>query len=73
MATHPTGEHIAVGAHRLWVEREGSGSHEVFHPAFTELARSHEVIYVDLYDRGRSDAPASLSQIREWLGVPPRS
>jgi pimeloyl-ACP methyl ester carboxylesterase len=64
---HPQGEHLTVDGRKLWVEREGSGetvlllsglgpagSHAVFHPFFSELARDHEVFYVDLFGRGRS-------------------
>lgn len=74
--THPPGEHVEVRGHRLWVEREGAGppvlllsgfgpagAHTVFHPWFTPLADDYEVIYVDLYGRGRSDRPASLEDI----------
>lgn len=73
---HPAGRHIDVGGHRLWVETEGrgdrvvllaglgpAGSHVVFHPHFTPLADSVEVVYVDLYGRGRSDLPADLRDI----------
>jgi len=73
---HPPGSQIAAGGRKLWVEREGSGdpvlllaglgpsgSHVVFHPAFSELARDHEILYVDLHGRGRSDRPAELAEI----------
>ncbi|MDX6258362.1 MAG: hypothetical protein QOH84_50 [Kribbellaceae bacterium] len=73
---HPTGELVEAAGHRLWVEREGSGepvlllaglgpagSHVVFHPHLDSLAEDHEVIYLDLYGRGRSEAPADLTEI----------
>ncbi len=73
---HPAGRHVDVGGHRLWVETQGrgdrvvllaglgpAGSHVVFHPHFTPLADSVEVVYVDLYGRGRSDVPADLREI----------
>lgn len=73
---HPSGQHLDVGGRRLWVEREGAGppvlllsglgpagSHVIFHPHFDALAADHEVIYLDLYGRGRSDVPADLSEI----------
>lgn len=74
--SHPPGASVPVRGHDLWVEREGrgepvlllagfgpSGSHAIFHPAFTELSRDHEVLYCDLHGRGRSARPASLSEI----------
>jgi proline iminopeptidase len=74
--THPPGEHVTVRGKRLWVEQHGqgepvvllsglgpAGSHVIFHPHFDGLARDHRVIYVDLYGRGRSDAPEDLRQI----------
>lgn len=73
---HPPGEQVEVGGRRLWVERHGAGepllllagfgpagSHVVFHPTFDALIDSYEVIYVDLYGRGRSDRPASPGEI----------
>ncbi|MEU5219195.1 alpha/beta hydrolase [Streptomyces sp. NPDC020807] len=73
---HPEGRHYEVRGRRLWVETEGSGepvlllsglgpagSHLVFHPFFSALAETHQVVYVDLYGRGRSDAPGELSEI----------
>jgi proline iminopeptidase len=93
---HPAGQLIAAGERKLWVEREGAGepvlllsglgpagSHAVFHPAFSALARDHEVIYVDLFGRGRSERPHALAdltfdsdvadaaQLIEALGVGP--
>jgi len=68
---HAPGRPYQVRGHRLWVEAEGdgppllvlallgpAGSHVIFHPFFTGMARTHRVIYVDLYGRGRSDVPA---------------
>jgi len=40
-----------------------AGSHVIFHPHFDDLARTHRVIYVDLFGRGRSDRPAQLREI----------
>jgi proline iminopeptidase len=74
--THAPGRLYDVGGHHLWVETEGSGppvvllggvdpagSHTVFHPHFSKLAIDHEVHYLDLYGRGRSDRPADLREI----------
>ncbi len=73
---HPAGRHVDVGGHRLWVETEGTGrpllllaglgpagSHVVFHPFFSELAGDAQLIYVDLWGRGRSDRPDDLREI----------
>jgi len=73
---HPAGRMVRVRGHELWVEREGkgepvmllagfgpAGSHLIFHPQFTELAGDHEIIYVDLLARGRSECPTDASKI----------
>src|SRR5580700_6554928 len=73
---HAPGRPYQVRGHRLWVEAEGdgppllvlallgpAGSYVIFHPFFTGMARTHRVIYVDLYGRGRSDVPADLAEI----------
>ncbi|TDU90997.1 tricorn interacting aminopeptidase F1 [Kribbella voronezhensis] len=74
---HPAGRLIeATAGRRLWVERDGAGepvlllsglgpagSHVIFHPHLDSLAEDHEVIYLDLYARGRSEAPADLREI----------
>jgi proline iminopeptidase len=72
---HPPGIHVRVNDTRLWVEREGQGepllllsggpanSHLTFHPAFSALADSYEVIYVDYRGRGRSDPVADYRTI----------
>jgi proline-specific peptidase len=73
---HPAGRHYQVRGHHLWVETEGSGppllllaglgpagSHVIFHPFFTRLASTHQIIYVDLHGRGRSDQPADLANL----------
>lgn len=73
---HPAGTHRLICGRRLWVEQEGAGdpvlvlsglgpagSHVIFHPHFDELARTHRVIYVDLFGRGRSDRPSRLEEI----------
>jgi hypothetical protein len=62
----------------LWVEHEGdgepvlllaglgpAGSHVVFHPHFNDLAKTHRVIYLDLYGRG---VPAETPSVR-WADV----
>jgi pimeloyl-ACP methyl ester carboxylesterase len=75
--SHPAGQLVeATAGRRLWVEREGqgepvlllsglgpAGSHVIFHPHLDSLADDHEVIYLDLYARGRSEAPADLREI----------
>lgn len=76
LVRHPAGTHRLIRGHRLWVEQEGAGdpvlvlsglgpagSHVIFHPHFDELARTHRVIYVDLFGRGRSDRPSRLQEI----------
>lgn len=76
VVTHPAGRHVDVRGRRLWVETEGdgesllllsglgpAGSHLVFHPQFSELADAFEVVYVDLYGRGRSQYPEDLGDI----------
>lgn len=73
---HAPGRHLTVRGRRLWVESEGdgetvlllsgfgpAGSHLIFHPQFSALAASYRVVYVDLYGRGRSDAPENLESI----------
>ncbi|WP_112242983.1 alpha/beta fold hydrolase [Kribbella monticola] len=74
---HPAGQLIeATAGRRLWVERDGAGepvlllsglgpvgSHVIFHPHLDSLAEDHEVIYLDLYARGRSEAPTDLREI----------
>jgi proline iminopeptidase len=74
---HPAGQLVeATAGRRLWIEREGegevvlllsglgpAGSHVIFHPHLDSLAEDHEVIYLDLYGRGRSEAPADLREI----------
>jgi proline iminopeptidase len=77
MVSHPAGQLVEGAAgRRLWVERTGhgepvlllsglgpAGSHVIFHPHLDPLAESHEVIYLDLFGRGRSEAPADLREI----------
>lgn len=76
MIDHPPGELVDIGSRQLWVEREGSGSpllflggfgpagsHVVLHPHLSPLAVEHELIYVDLWGRGRSGKPADLTEI----------
>src|SRR5688572_27768833 len=72
---HPPGTHVSVNDTRLWVEREGRGepllllsggpanSHLTFHPAFSALADSYEVIYVDYRGRGRSEPAADYRTV----------
>jgi proline iminopeptidase len=40
-----------------------AASHVVFHPWFSEIGRGYEVIYVDLWGRGRSEHPADVAEI----------
>jgi proline iminopeptidase len=74
--THPPGQYYNVRGRRLWVEQEGigepvillsglgpAGSHVIFHPHFDTLATDYRIVYVDLYGRGRSDAPDDLNEI----------
>jgi proline iminopeptidase len=76
MIEHPAGRHHEVRGHRLWVESEGDGdpvlllaglgpvgSHVIFHPFFSDLATDHRVHYVDLFGRGRSGVPESLTEL----------
>ncbi|GAB1544201.1 alpha/beta hydrolase [Scytonema sp. NUACC21] len=73
---HPPGQYYNVRGRRLWVEQEGigepvillsglgpAGSHVIFHPHFDTLATDYRIVYVDLYGRGRSDAPEDLNEI----------
>jgi len=73
---HAPGDLVTVRGRNLWLEREGggepvlllaglgpAGSHAVFHPGFTPLSSDHEVLYLDLYGRGRSDRPKELAEI----------
>ena len=73
---HPPGHFLQLGEHQLWLEGEGqgepvllvsglgpAGSHAVFHPAFSELAADHEVLYLDLRGRGASPRPRALTEI----------
>jgi proline iminopeptidase len=72
---HPAGTQLTVNGRELWVEREGHGqplvllpggpaaSHLTFHPTFSSLADRFELIYVDLYGRGRAGRPASYEEI----------
>ncbi|MBS2022114.1 MAG: alpha/beta fold hydrolase [Deltaproteobacteria bacterium] len=74
---HAPGQLLDLGGGRqVWIEREGAGepvlvlsglgpagSHSVFHPSFSELAKTHEVIYLDLFGRGSSPRPKSLREL----------
>ena len=72
---HPAGRLVPVRDTRLWVETEGTGepllllaggpaaSHLTFHPTFSALADSFEVIYLDYRGRGRSRAPEQWEEI----------
>ena len=90
---HAPGTHVSIGDTRLWVEREGTGepllllaggpasSHLTFHPTFSALSDSYEVLYVDYRGRGRSDPVtdygtitfegdvADIESLREALGL----
>ena len=64
---YPPGSYQTVRGARLWVESEGKGTpllliaggpgmaHDYFHPYFSTLASTHQVIYFDALGRGRSD------------------
>jgi len=72
---HPPGRLVAANGTRLWIEEEGDGepvlllpggpatSHVVFHPAFSALAATHRVIYLDYRGRGRSDRVEDPGQV----------
>jgi proline iminopeptidase len=50
-------EHDGAGEPVLLLAGLGpAGSHVIFHPHFDGLASSHQVLYLDLFGRGRSDA-----------------
>ncbi len=71
---HPPGNFIAVNGARLWYEMEGKGpaivliaggpgaSHDYFHPFFSRLARTHRVIYLDSFGRGKSERAKAASE-----------
>lgn len=72
---HPPGRLVAVNGRGLWVEEDGTGepllfltglgpagSHVLFHPHVDRFDGYHS-IFVDLYGRGRSDAPRALTDI----------
>jgi len=64
---HPLGDFVTVNSIKLWYETEGKGepllliaggpglSHSYFHPFFSALADSYQLIYLDAYGSGRSD------------------
>jgi proline iminopeptidase len=72
---HPPGRFLNILGAKIWVEEEGAGdpllliagaggSHDYFHPYFSQLAASHHVIYYDAFGRGNSDkgkSPADYS------------
>lgn len=72
---HPPGRFLKILGAKIWVEEEGAGdpllliagaggSHDYFHPYFSQLALSHRVIYYDAFGRGNSDkgkSPADYS------------
>lgn len=74
-AVHPAGRLVPVRDTKLWIETEGSGepllllaggpaaSHLTFHPTFSALADSFQVIYLDYRGRGRSQAPQRWEEI----------
>lgn len=70
--SHPPGKFLTLLGTRTWVEEEGTGdpllliagaggSHDYFHPYFSQLAAKHRVIYFDAYGRGNSDKGKSAS------------
>ncbi|WP_340611295.1 alpha/beta fold hydrolase [Xenorhabdus bharatensis] len=73
---HAPGTFHNIRGKRLWIEEAGSGeplillsglgpagSHVIFHPHFDILHTEFRVIYLDLFGRGKSDQPESLSEI----------
>jgi proline iminopeptidase len=74
--THSPGRLHELDGRALWVEKAGdgepvvllaglgpAGSHVIFHPHLDSLAADRQIFYVDLFGRGRSDAPADLREI----------
>jgi proline iminopeptidase len=73
--SHPPGRFLNILGAKIWVEEEGAGdpllliagaggSHDYFHPYFSQLAAAHRVIYYDAFGRGNSDkgkSPADYS------------
>jgi proline iminopeptidase len=71
---HGKGSYVQTSDGRLYYEKEGSGpavilvpggpgnSHAAFHPWFSQLAKTHTVIYFDNIGRGRSDRLKELSR-----------
>lgn len=72
---HPPGRLVEVNGTRLWVETEGSGepllllpggpasSHLIFHPWFSGLSDSYQILYVDYRGRGRSAPVADYHEV----------
>jgi proline iminopeptidase len=77
--SHPPGQFLTIMGAKIWVEEEGSGdpllliagaggSHDYFHPYFSQLAAAHRVIYYDAFGRGNSDrgkSPSDYSLARD--------
>lgn len=70
--SHPPGKFLTLLGTRTWIEEEGTGdpllliagaggSHDYFHPYFSQLAAKHRVIYFDAFGRGNSDKGKSAS------------
>ena len=71
---HPPGKFVTVMGKKVWYEIEGQGeplllipgggggSHDYYHPYFSDLAKSFRVIYYDGYGRGNSDRAKSPSE-----------
>lgn len=65
--SHPAGDYVSVGGHKIWYESEGQGeplvlipggpgsSHDYFHPYFSALSRQYRVIYYDPFGTGKSE------------------
>jgi len=64
--SHPTGDSLIINGKKIWYEVEGSGpplllvaggpglSHAYFHPYFSTLKDSFQIIYFDAFGCGRS-------------------
>lgn len=73
---HPPGNFATVNGAKIWYESEGTGeplllipggpgsAHDYFHPFFSELAGSHQIIYIDAFGRGKSERAHSLAEYR---------
>jgi proline iminopeptidase len=72
--SHPAGDFVTVGSHKIWYESEGQGeplllipggpgsSHDYFHPFFSALSNQYRVIYYDPFGTGKSDHAKNPSE-----------